>query len=947
MQNTSPTDRETPPSETHSDATPTELAPRRVPSNAKPGSSKGTRRDRSPAALEDSRKENLMLPSSTYKNNRHSAISQKSDISGNGEDFFIPMALDPNPAPGPSPLTNRPKVDKDHRDPLKPQAVETKTGSRDYFSHTKPATSSSRKHSHDKHGTQVDIDGAIPSSRKHSYDKHGVVADIDGEHASSPPTSPHIAYQEKGRQPSSELIDTIRKRKDHGAASGSSPVVPSPVAGNDKTRIQHAYSPKVAQTGQDNFSQDEKFKLQEVPKSKKSGGSARSSKSEGPSPLLESPGIMGGLRSVSSSAVVQTKEQHVPATVRDSPKPLLSELTVNGAARTALDPKSRENGSMDFGRSLPSAMTTQLPKRGDSLGKSQTTQAVPRKEIRPEGFTKATTKSSSHDGERETSSSASSLTTTLESPTALARINGGRTISKPVESPTTIRNEEKPAPPARAQGRLALGSATNDSFTTPRAPPQPPADYHKTRNASISTLQSEPSHNGDHPSSPALPRYSAGVEFSMDDDMARILGTDESRDHASFLRRVSNSVRHGRSYSDKGGRMSKDNKWPSSPLNGTGSTGFGPEISSPSTSSPESREELTWFKNELRRERQKTVEKDQKIAELEAAVEGKASIKQVNTELREKRSTMVVLDTQKEIVVRELEVLTDHIAAAKKSGEPMDLAKLSSNVLREFAEALQKLKDSFAPQIEDLIQKRNELIEEVGNLTQMKDKSFQEFEQLSLKNAQLAELNNQLVHQIQGLYKANAAPSLDAVRPPNGLGIYTHHQKETSQVSVDGREMRPTGSDGSHPGSQSNIHQENEADQATILTAPHLVNIRKGQPKKFNWKKGGQNVAKGVTKGIKGAFSSNDQPKYQREGSFAEGVPYGSLPSGSDYHTGSLPRSTINDPSRQGFGFFGNQKGKPGQFKTTPNGSSAMIVGEGGTGKILCDQSQPNEINEV
>lgn len=418
--------------------------------------------------------------------------------------------------------------------------------------------------------------------------------------------------------------------------------------------------------------------------------------------------------------------------------------------------------------------------------------------------------------------------------------------------------------------------------------------------------------------------------------MARILGTDESKEHASFLRRVSNSVRHGRSYSDKGGRMSKDSKWPSSPLNVVGTTGFGPEISSPSTSSPETREELTWFKNELRRERQKTVEKDQKIAELEAALEGKVSIKQVNTELREKRSTMVVLDTQKEIVVRELEVLTDHIATAKKSREPLDLGKLSNNVLREFAEALQKLKDSFAPQIEDLIQRRNEFIDEVANLTQMKDKSFQEFEQLSLKNAQLADLNNQLVHQIQGLYKANAAPALDGIRPPpNGLGIYTHHPKETSQVSVDGRDVGPGGSEGSHPGSQNNIHPESDADHAAIVTAPQMVNIRKGQPKKFNWKKGGQNVAKGVTKGLKGAFLSNDQPKYQREGGFTESIPYGSLPSGSDYHNGSLPRPTMNDPARQGFGFFSTQKGKPGQSRTTPNGSSALGGSESGTGKMF------------
>ena len=851
-----------------------------------------------------------MLPSSTYRNNRHSVISQKSDVSGNGEDFFIPMALDPNPAPGPSPLTNNHMLERDHGDPMKPHAVDTKIGPRDYFNHTK---------------------SAISSARKHSQDKPGAQADTEDEHTSSPPTSPHIAYQEKGRQPSSELIDSIRKRKDHGNGSSSA----SPVIGNDKTRVQHAYSPKIAQTGQDHSSQVEKFKLQEVPKSKKSGGSARSSKSEGPSPLAESTGVPAVSRSYSASAGVQPKEQHAQTTVKDTQKTLLSELTVNGAARTSLEPKSRENGSGDTTRSLPSAMTTQLPKRGDSLGKTQTTQAIPRKENRAGPLEKLVTSPSPRDGQHDASSSASSLTTTQESPSVLARINGGKVVSKPVESPTSRRIDDRPVPPARAQGRPVMTNPANDTFTAPRAPPHPPPDYHKSRDASISTLQSETSQFGDHPVSPALPRYSAGVEFSMEDDMARILGTDESKEHASFLRRVSNSVRHGRSYSDKTGRLSREHKWPSSPLNVVGTTGFGPEISSPSTSSPETREELTWFKNELRRERQKTVEKDQKIAELEAALEGKASIKQVNTELREKRSTMVVLDTQKQIVVRELEVLTDHIAAAKKSREPLDLAKLTNNVLREFAEALQKLKDSFAPQLEDLIQRRNELIDEVANYTQMKDKSFQEFEQLSLKNAQLAELNNQLVHQIQGLYKANAAPSFDGIRPPpNGLGIYTHHPKETSQVSVDGREVGQFGGDGSNPGSQNNIHPENDADHAAFLAAPQVVNIRKGQPKKFNWKKGGQNVAKGVTKGLKGAFSSNDQAKYQREGGLTEGVPYGSMPSGSEYHNGSLPRPMMNDPSRQGFAFFNNQKGRPGQSKITPNGSFAMVGADGGTRKL-------------
>lgn len=406
----------------------------------------------------------------------------------------------------------------------------------------------------------------------------------------------------------------------------------------------------------------------------------------------------------------------------------------------------------------------------------------------------------------------------------------------------------------------------------------------------------------------------------MDEDMARILGNEEHPSHESFLRRVSNSVRHARSYSDRGTRLSKEPKWPRSPP--TASSGFGHDISSPTPSSPETKEELVFFKNELRRERQKAMEREQRLLELEAALEAKSSIKRMNTELREKRSTMVVLDTQKEIVVRELELLTEHIAEAKKSREPLDLNRMSNTVLREFAESLQKLKESFTPQIEDLTQKRNELTEEVSNLTQLKDRNFQEFEQLSLKNAQLAELNNTLVHNIQELYKANASPSLDVVRPPpNGLGIYNHSQKDFSATSLDNRDMRPSIAE-SNTTSATLVHEQ-DAESAAYVTAPQVVNIRKGQPKKFNWKKGGQNVAK-VTKGLKGAFSSNDGPKLQREGQYAEGMPYNQMVQSQNYPSTEPSRNHHHDPSRQGFGFFSDRKGKP-PLRTTPNGSMPAV----------------------
>lgn len=439
-----------------------------------------------------------------------------------------------------------------------------------------------------------------------------------------------------------------------------------------------------------------------------------------------------------------------------------------------------------------------------------------------------------------------------------------------------------------------------------------------TRNESSATAQPE-SQRPATASSPALPRYSAGGEFSLDEDMARILGPDELQDQEQFLRHVSNSVRHGRSYSEKSGRSSRDQTRTKSPI----ATKNQPLDQN--SRGVDKRDELEWYKNELKRERQNVIEKEQKISSLEASINASANIKQVNTELREKRSTMVFLDAQKEIVLRELEVFKEHLTAEKQTG-PIDFQKLSNGVLRDLAESIQRLKDSFAPQIEESILKRNALADELINLGKLKDKSFQEFEQLSSKNAQLAELNNQLVHQIQELYKANSNSTQESGRQgPNGLGIYSHH-KDKSTASMDGREYRPSTSELPLPSSSANTPGE-EAEPVAVIQGPQVVNIRKGQPKKFNWKKG-QNVAKGVTKGIKGAFL------YQRDGQFAETAPYGQT-APQDGNGAGVPRAQTQDAaSRQGFGFFSNQKNKTSTWKAQPNGNSPALA-DNANGKFI------------
>ena len=101
-------DRETP--DSLDTETPTELSPRPRQGYAQNDSSSRSSsrkpRERSPerTSSDAQTRDGLTLPTTTYRNNRHSAISQASDINGgDGESFFIPLALDPSPAPSMTP----------------------------------------------------------------------------------------------------------------------------------------------------------------------------------------------------------------------------------------------------------------------------------------------------------------------------------------------------------------------------------------------------------------------------------------------------------------------------------------------------------------------------------------------------------------------------------------------------------------------------------------------------------------------------------------------------------------------------------------------------------------------------------------------------------------------------------------------------------------------------
>lgn len=870
-------------------------------------------RSRNPAGKLTDDLDNLTLPSASYKKNRHSAMSQPSDASMNGEEVFISMALDPNPAPGPSPLTMTPVFELAGDDLIEPPSVESKPPSHDYFT-AKDSDTTSRVTSQDYEHQRTSVTSYSPRESHHS----------------SLPGSPQISHPAGHRDTSSDVPEVVPHRREPN---------PGNAANSDMAREGSRDLPNdVRPPRSGHHGEDEHFLLQEVPKSKKAHGPSRSSKSGGISQTVDTSAMVEKSNSAPASANYQINEQHIIFHSNELPVSRESNSPINGspAATSQLNELDQERtASPSRPSSQPSSSSVHLdtlPRRSDSLARSGAANNMAREVVDTGYVGSLLTVQPNPETHNSKSHPTTSLGPAWQSEPASEIPNGTAEVSALVEGPLSASIPEIPHPPARARERDRLGhmdGTVSDSFGVHRSSPGVLPGTPKAKHESTSTQRSDSSRNGDVPPSPKLPRYSTGGGFSMDDDMARILGSDDQQDQASFLRRVSNSVRHARSYSDRGTRLSREQKWPRSPLAGSPSTASVHENGSPTSSAVELRDELSCLKNELARERQKTAAKEQRLSELEQALQARNNIRQMNSELREKRSTMVVLDTQKEIVVRELEVLTEHIAAAKKSGEPLDIGRMSNMVLREFAEALQALKESFAPQIEDLTQRRNDLIEEVSSLTQSRDKSFQEFEQLSSKNAQLADLNNQLVHQIQELRKLHASPSIDMVpAPANGLGIYTPNAKEKYTTSLDGRDLRTSSTRDSNL-SGSTVMPEHEGDSCAHLTTPQVVKIRKAQPKKFNWKRGGHTVAKGVSKGLKGAFTSNDPSKVSRDGQFAEGSPYGAILPGQEPLNGHVPRGQMHDPTRQGFGFFGNPKGRPAQLKSMANGGIPPVNSDG------------------
>ncbi|KAG9249294.1 hypothetical protein BJ878DRAFT_1691 [Calycina marina] len=903
--------------------TPTELSPRPCHTNHNGSSSRSSSSMRPRESSEQEVnfgeghvKDGLTLPTTTYRNNRHSQISQVSDLnSADAESFFIPLALDPSPAMTPR-STSETWTDTSRK------GKENKAPDRDYFG-SKPQPRAETK-SHEVSSA------SSPHVAFQDIGRQSSEAETKS-HEVSLASSPHVAFQDIGRQPSeaetAQIKESIRKAQTGGRASSK----PAPTE-ND-TQVQHAQSPTNGNTSHESI---EKFRLGDVPKGKRVGGSRDDSMDKYNSDASRSDS--GGY---STSYISSRKESSGPITRTESPKPLLA------ADKAAVPRSSLDSGMGDDDRpSIESSRSQQAAPqaRGDS---GSTGKSIARKEIGT-GTGKNVATSATSSSPDTASSTASSTDTTCVTPTV-----NGKTISAPLHQ---MPLGEDLAPPTRAPTRpngAQTQKQTNDSYMAPRAvPPRPPINPIVTQQSASQIVHelpgSGPSANG-KPVSPKLPRWSAGGDFTMDEDMARILGgTDESSQ--SLLRRVSNAVRHGRTSSDASlaarqsghgrsvsetTRSAQSPRWPRTPIAELDNSGAR-EISSPiSIHSPISVDDPALLRRQLRNS-------EQRVAELERQFTTEKEMRCLNKKLVERRKTISVLDSQTEIMIRQLEALAGYVERAKDTKTPINVADLEDSVIKDFVQKVEKLKQAVSAEIESLYETRNEISEDKDRIMADRDRALLEFESLSSKNAQLADMNNDLTHQIQERFKAQSAQNADSPRPMlNGLEIYTHHSKDksSSSVHVDESSMRPSTSttmfgsgSGNYPQS---MDQDSRMDPATVLEAPHMINIRKGQPKKFNWKKGGQTVAKGVSKGFKGAFASVQQPQNQQwQGQTGDsiGMPYNMtvapVEGPASLQGGSLPRSATADPrGATGFGLFKKSNNMPksmssGSFPTAENPST-------------------------
>jgi hypothetical protein len=281
---------------------PTELSPRpRAAYTLNESSSRSSSRpSRSPERTQDSIKEpSLAPPTQNYRNNRNSSMVLGDALGGDVESFFIPVALDPTPAP----------------------SVTSRSAS----------------------GTPTD-----PGRKVKDNKDYFTVSKANDMKSGSQASTPHIAFQEKfeekGRTPSvdHEAPQPERPMRKLSKRQNGLPKV-SPVITDDRKA-------SVASTQ----SHAEDFKLQEAPKSKKLVSNRANSQS---SILPDS-----GSSNKNATAAQRNHELPAASTKSDSP-PLLGAPDKETGPRSSPDSRARDEREIRPSLESSNSSTNTIPRK--------------------------------------------------------------------------------------------------------------------------------------------------------------------------------------------------------------------------------------------------------------------------------------------------------------------------------------------------------------------------------------------------------------------------------------------------------------------------------------------------------------------------------------------------------------------------------------------------------
>lgn len=737
------------------------------------------------------------------------------------------------------------------------------------------------------------------------------------------PAAAHIAMLDRARKQSAEKSAS----REPGRSQLQTPVPPSPLQysaslGDSDTSKQTNSSNSDTSLEPTREKTSDAFKLQDAPKRRRTGS-------------------RGSMMSLGLGI------ENVPGA--DS-------SLLNGSllldSQSTLTPGPRNPNRLSKAASETSTILAERPAATPAQKSENTTdrtQSTRRKKSRVEDDAPLATSMSV----RSTDSTSSQLVHRPPRGDSLARHDSERHHRKentgPVKSPrnSTTSNSAQPSPKFSVDGIAATSNLIRQALTkghsnhvsehpTPLSPKTTPSSAREGRSNSTETSNESKERvpgflDDSSPSSPQMSnatsayseeakasstpppdllRYSGIGAFTMEDDISRILGaTNDS--HSAVRRRISTAMqRHGRSFSDNASQT---------PRKGRVSIHDGSQYDggSPLHPPPSSTREHIALKSELRRSQQK-------IAELEARVSSVDDIRSLDTKLREKRSTMAFLDSQREVVLKEMDVFAAHHKRAKESRTPLTAQAFESEMLKSLARELDGLKTRYQPAIEELIHRREELTrqvddlrEEANHLAGQNDQLRKESDELYVKNSKLRDLNDELTGAIKKKSTIDRPPPFDGVGA-HGLGIYNPSSTTfASKESKDGRIHSSHG--GTHSGAANQLIGEDDHHIHTIST-PQVINIRKAQAKKFNWRREGKATLGDMKKGIKSIVkSTNPSGGDVWQPSFVETLPYHQTQMGLGHGShsnqmasqdGALPHTNLTRSMTidHNFGLFGKKK---------------------------------------